>query len=155
MTTKDFCKRQVRRLAGLDYFPNDAMATGELISALETAPSDDAVERFVSGWLREETRAPKKSEIIRLIYEQNAAARAARLKCDLCGGDTFISADYLVTLEAPFVGAIPVKHQILPLEWRLNPPQLAENQTIMGGARPCPRCRPNGVPNEEKYARQR
>ena len=63
MHERDFLKRQVRRMAGLKFFPEVPEAVSELVNTLGAAPGKDAAESFVSQWLRTSDEAPRPADI--------------------------------------------------------------------------------------------
>lgn len=66
MAEKEFCKKQIRRLTGLDFFPrSDTPAIAELVAALQWAPSDGEAESLVTWWIKNCRKAPAPADIMR------------------------------------------------------------------------------------------
>ncbi len=85
---QEFAKSQIRRLAGLEFFPQVPEAAAEMLKALMAAPDEVAAERFVSDWLRENDRAPKPSRIYGAFRPEPGALPeykpATEIACLLC-----------------------------------------------------------------------
>lgn len=149
MIDRDFAKKQAKRFSGLDFFPNDASGFGEIVTAIEhAASSEQSCRDYVDQWLAYNTQCPKPATIRAALVERAAALRKDRARCKLCDGNTFIGRDYIVTFETN-QRLRPVSKKPLVSDWRDEERHgktvLAANQDIVGGAHPCPACRPNYV----------
>jgi hypothetical protein len=85
---------QIRRLAGLDFFPKEEVAIRELFHALwDAAKSIDHAKRILDRWLASETKAPKPSEIRVFESQVPIVAEPPPPGCDDCrptGGMAFL-----------------------------------------------------------------
>ena len=76
---------QIRRLAGLDFFPKEEVAIRELFHALwDAAKSIDHAKRILDRWLASETKAPTPSEIRVLASQVPIVAEPPPPGCDDC-----------------------------------------------------------------------
>src|SRR4030095_12898294 len=63
MLNREFANRQVRRLAGLRYYPDVIEAMTELIEALMTAPTEYEEHHSGPRWLRATAVAPTPADV--------------------------------------------------------------------------------------------
>ena len=99
---KDFCKKQIGRLFGLDRFPTEADAITELISALQTARTEAQARWIIDGITRYSNVCPTPAEIYAAINADSEQGREKRDRstrdCEICGGTGFVTAFFLRTV---------------------------------------------------------
>lgn len=86
MISKDFAKKQIGRLMGLDHFPQASPAINELVVALEGANNERTAQVIVDAVCASWTVCPKPSEIREQVYSLNSQERSVRQGCVDCGG---------------------------------------------------------------------
>ena len=97
---RDPIRKQIRRLAGLDYFPHDAEAVGVLVDVLaRRCANEEHVVAVVSAWLEEHTAAPKLADLVPLI-ERLAPKAPPRpdSQCGQCSGSGFRQVPHMITI---------------------------------------------------------
>lgn len=62
---REFAKRQLRRMSGLDGFPQEPEAAEELLKAMMTFPIERDAEEFVTDWIARNPVCPKPSNLRR------------------------------------------------------------------------------------------
>ena len=88
MLSQKHAIQQIERLEGLPGFPvGHPAAILELAKALETAPSGQAAEQWVTDWLANEAVCPVPAEV-RAAFRQEPKPPQ---DCLLCGGTGWIS----------------------------------------------------------------
>jgi len=87
---QSFAIDQISRLTGLESFPEVPAAANELVIALATAPTNAAALRFVSDWLRTQTRAPRPAEIYAALEPLPAFATLKPYACAECSDSGWI-----------------------------------------------------------------
>ena len=90
--SKEFCKSQVSRLAGLGSFPGGKESIAELVIALQAFDTQEQAEAWVSGYLSTETFCPVPATIRRAAYDTKEHENTAWLeakRCPDCGGSGF------------------------------------------------------------------
>ncbi len=77
MIDAKFADSQIKRLAGLDFFPTGKDAVKELVLALMVSETDAIAARVVTDFLNERTAAPKPAEIRQAAYTENERIQEA------------------------------------------------------------------------------
>ena len=71
MIEEKIAKREILRLAGLNYFPRLDLPLKELISALQAAATDAIAVFVINEWLAYQTQCPKPADLRRLVWQEN------------------------------------------------------------------------------------
>jgi len=96
MIAEAYAKAQVKRLAGLDFFPAEPAAVRELVSALAPAKSESLARICIDSFLAEMTQCPKPAEIRRVLFdisvekEWQPADEKERSRCERCNGSGWV-----------------------------------------------------------------
>ncbi len=77
MIDAKFADSQIKRLAGLDFFPTGKDAVKELVLALMVSETNSIAARVVTDFLNERTAAPKPAEIRQSCYTENERIQEA------------------------------------------------------------------------------
>lgn len=140
--------KQIKRMAGLNFFPREDESVKELRLALETARSEAIAERVVTDWVGIESDAPKPAQLRSLVHEQNEKQQQREKKCERCSGCGWLTAWYLVTYKGnSFMIAkserldfTPGKENEESLEFSRRLENVEQNkpyQTVLTAAVPC------------------
>lgn len=94
MIDKDFAKKQLNRLSGLDGFPREKEATHELLLAIQSAETQEMAAQVIDGYVRsiETAPCPKPSDIRRSIWDRidrQSSQLSSRRHCQQCYGSGF------------------------------------------------------------------
>jgi hypothetical protein len=63
MISDDCIRRQLRRFSNLVEFPTEPDSLLDLREALSSAPSDESLEGWTSGWIHESAFSPRPAEV--------------------------------------------------------------------------------------------
>jgi hypothetical protein len=91
-------KAEVKRMAGLDFFPQEPEAVRELVDVLATRCAHvEHVRAVVGHCLERLTQTPKPVELLEVIDRTRPVSiRAAQGSCSICGGSGFVTVGRLV-----------------------------------------------------------
>lgn len=77
---KEFCAKQIRRLAGQDFFYPDPEILAELARTLVEYAKDEAhIERMVNIWIRRTRKPLHPSDVEELAFDTSTEATTERL----------------------------------------------------------------------------
>ncbi len=137
---RTFAKQQIKRLAGIPFFPVTDSAITEMVDALQQAISENLAANVVSAFVEESTaasRCPTAGDIRRAVLAC-AAAVPKMPRCNVCNSTGFVTVWKLVTYR-------PGTYQIAGCETLdLDAEQidafrkkLGKDQDILSAAKPC------------------
>jgi hypothetical protein len=92
MIERHVAQQHVERFAGLDWYPREGAAFRELVTAMQTAPSEVIAEIVTSGWIESQREAPKPSDLRHLIYREveRFQQEFPPAPCAICQGTGYI-----------------------------------------------------------------
>lgn len=93
MLDRDFARAQVLRLSGLVRFPQHIEAVTELVSAIQTAPTEDAARAFIGDWLHTQTDTPTPCDIYQTfkpVGDVPLFEPRLEYKCKACSDTGFV-----------------------------------------------------------------
>lgn len=70
--------KQLQRLSGLDFFPNDEAPLKELRLAVEAADNENVAVTVVDYWIHYQTHSPKPAELRGLVWAENEKLEVIR-----------------------------------------------------------------------------
>jgi hypothetical protein len=87
MISDDCIRRQLLRFSNLGEFPTEPDSLLDLREALSSAPSDEALEEWASGWIHESAFSPRPAEVYQAFagpigYYKRPPAEPV---CKICG----------------------------------------------------------------------
>jgi hypothetical protein len=113
MVKPEFASEQIRRLAGLNYYPREddyAPALKELVEAARGADSEECLKTAISAILYDAEDCPKPADIRRVVRVENDRARELaesqrkesekRGPCEFCHGTGWAVRTYILTRTA-------------------------------------------------------
>jgi hypothetical protein len=93
MISHDYAKAQVARLSGLDYYPRNPEAFGELVTALKEATDEIQAYAAISEFTQSENQCPKPADIARVLHSlkqrEEKASWLEGKRCPHCSGSGF------------------------------------------------------------------
>jgi hypothetical protein len=145
MIDKKPALEQVKRFAGLEFYPTEREALQELLHAMQVASSEAIAKSFTADWLGYETACPKPAQIRIAIYDRNEAAKDRINNCRLCGGTGQVTVWFLVTYRGnSFVREkseplpdITTEEQANAFCQKIVDNPGDKNQDVLSAAKPC------------------
>lgn len=120
MIDKVTAARQLERLLGLNFTPQEKSQKGDLLAAMQVAVTEDIAKSVVDDWLAESTDCPKPAQLRRAINARQEGLMEQRRRCHFCGGTGFTTRYYLATYHGMSFAQLRGVHRIEGLEESLR-----------------------------------